>query len=148
MAPTIQRSPATSSHVEVVLQPQLKNCLLNLPSSLVAVLLNANTIAQNVVVELSYRAPTPPGVDDKVKSAGIGKSLYLGWTGMQSQSKLAPVVGRDGISGGRSGGGRQEHDVATVEIDATFGRLLGLTDGQKVRSGTRTVGIYWADLRQ
>jgi hypothetical protein len=51
---------------------------------------------------------------------------------MPSKRKLAPVVGRDGISGGSSG---REHEVATVEIDSTFGRVLGLTEGQKVRDG-------------
>jgi hypothetical protein len=30
---------------EVVLQPQLKSCLVNLPSSLVSVLVNANTVS-------------------------------------------------------------------------------------------------------
>ena len=52
---------------------------------------------------------------------------------MQSQAKLAPVVGRDGFAGGRGGGGRQEQDVPTVEVDATFGRLVGLSEGMKVR---------------
>lgn len=49
---------------------------------------------------------------------------------MQSQSKLAPMVGKNGIN--RSGGSRQEQDVVTIEIDATLGRMLGLTDGLKV----------------
>lgn len=49
---------------------------------------------------------------------------------MQSQNKLAPIVGKNGIN--RSGGARQEQDVATVEIDATLGRMLGIADGQKV----------------
>ena len=56
---------------------------------------------------------------------------------MQSQQKLAPMVGRDGIAGAR-GGGRHEQDVPTVEVDATFGRLLGLSEGMKVR-GCKTV---------
>ena len=48
---------------------------------------------------------------------------------MQSQNKLAPVVDKRGIN--RSGG-RQEQDVATVEIDATLARMLGIADGLKV----------------
>ncbi|KAK4913754.1 hypothetical protein LTR28_013734, partial [Elasticomyces elasticus] len=48
---------------------------------------------------------------------------------MQSQHRLAPIVGGDGVGNGRSSGAQ---DVATVEMDATFGRLLGLAEGQKV----------------
>ncbi|KAK3718927.1 Peroxisome biosynthesis protein pex1 [Vermiconidia calcicola] len=125
----------STAQAELTLLPSLKNCLLNLPSSLVAVLLNSNTVAQNVVVELSYRQPAPAGQqqqDAKQKAAAsVSKSVFLGWTGMQSQSKLAPVVGKDGIAGSRDGG-RQEREVPTVEVDATFGRLLGLGDGMKV----------------
>lgn len=47
---------------------------------------------------------------------------------MPSKRRLAPVVGRDGISTGSS----REQEVSTVELDTTFGRLLGLADGQKV----------------
>lgn len=132
MPPAAHRSPTSASQAEVVLQPQLKNCLLNLPSPLVAALQNANTIAQNVVVELSYRVPAPAGPDGKVKSSGPAKSIYLGWTGMQSQSKATPIVGRNGINGGKGSAGRQDQEVATVELDATYGRLLGIANGQKV----------------
>ncbi len=48
---------------------------------------------------------------------------------MQSRSKPAPIVDRDGISGMR---GKVAGDVSLVEIDATFARTLGLSDGQKV----------------
>jgi peroxin-1 len=51
---------------------------------------------------------------------------------MQSKRKLAPVVGRDGISGTRGSSSGREQDIALVEIDATFARTLGLSDGQKV----------------
>lgn len=47
---------------------------------------------------------------------------------MPSKRKLAPVVSRDGISGGFS----REQEISTVELDTTFGRLLGLAEGQKV----------------
>jgi hypothetical protein len=33
----------------------------------------------------------------------------------------------------RRSGPRQEQEVAGVEVDGTFGRLLGLRDGMKVR---------------
>lgn len=47
---------------------------------------------------------------------------------MPSRRKLAPVVGKDGISSGSSA----REELATVELDTTFGRLLGLAEGQKV----------------
>lgn len=49
---------------------------------------------------------------------------------MPSKRKPAPVVGRDGINGGFS----REQEASSVELDTTFGRLLGLTEGQKVPS--------------
>lgn len=46
---------------------------------------------------------------------------------MPSKRKLAPVVGHDGISSSR------DQEASTVELDTTFGRVLGLVEGQKVR---------------
>jgi peroxin-1 len=51
---------------------------------------------------------------------------------MQSKRRLAPVVSRDGISGVRGNPAGREQEVPLVEIDATFARTLGITDGQKV----------------
>lgn len=51
---------------------------------------------------------------------------------MQSKRRPAPVVGREGLSGTRGGPAVREQDMQTVEIDATFARLVGLSDGQKV----------------
>ncbi|KAF1965021.1 peroxisome biosynthesis protein-like protein (PAS1/Peroxin-1) [Bimuria novae-zelandiae CBS 107.79] len=124
--PTGQVAPA-----EIALQQSLKNCLVNLPSSLVSVLVNANTVAQNVIVELSYRQPPPPGASES-KNTSPQKSVFLGWTGMQSKRKLAPVVSREGLSGTRGGPAAREQDVQTVELDMTFARLIGLNEGQKV----------------
>ena len=123
----------STAQAELIFLPNLKNCLLNLPSALVAVLLNSNTVAQNVIVELSYRQAVPPSQqqDPKQRPLSVSKSVFLGWTGMQSQPKLAPMVGREGIAGAR--GDRQEKEVPTVELDATFARLLGLSEGMKVR---------------
>ncbi|KAF2109073.1 P-loop containing nucleoside triphosphate hydrolase protein [Lophiotrema nucula] len=126
MPPTGQAAKA-----EVALQQSLKNCLVNLPASLVAVLVNANTIAQNVIVELSYRQPPPPGVSDS-KTTSPQRSVFLGWTGMQSKRRIAPVVGRDGLSGTRGGPAAREQDVQAVEVDTTFARLIGLAEGQTV----------------
>ncbi|KAF2876832.1 peroxisome biosynthesis protein-like protein (PAS1/Peroxin-1) [Massariosphaeria phaeospora] len=51
---------------------------------------------------------------------------------MQSKRRIAPLVGRDGLSGSRSGLAAREQDVQAVEVDATFARLIGLTEGQRV----------------
>jgi peroxin-1 len=51
---------------------------------------------------------------------------------MQSKRKLAPVVSRDGLSGTRGVATSREQDVATVEVDTTFARLIGLNEGHKV----------------
>ncbi|KAI5251426.1 AAA-domain-containing protein [Aureobasidium subglaciale] len=123
------RGTKGATPAEVVLQPQLKSCLVNLPSSLVSVLVNANTVAQNVVVELSFRQAAPPG--DK-STASQARSVYLGWTGMQSQTRLAPIVSRNGIQGTRGNAARQDQDVAAVELDSTLARVLGISDGLKV----------------
>ncbi|KAI0486480.1 AAA-domain-containing protein [Xylaria cf. heliscus] len=122
MAP---RKNALSAAAEVSLV-HLKNCLVNLPASLVNLLDNVNTLAQNVVVELNYRpTPTSDG-SGQPNSASNHRSIYVGWTGVQSKRKLVPIVDRDGISSGR------DREVSSVEIDATLAATLGLFDGQKV----------------
>ncbi|KAH6612459.1 P-loop containing nucleoside triphosphate hydrolase protein [Boeremia exigua] len=123
------KKPAGSVvQAEVALQQSLKNCLVHLPASLVSVLVNANAVAQNVVVELSYRQPPPPGASD-TRNAAPQKSLFVGWTGMQSKRRLAPVVDRNGL---RNSPAASQQDIAAVEVDATFARLIGLSEGQKV----------------
>ncbi|KAJ5373196.1 hypothetical protein N7517_005202 [Penicillium concentricum] len=117
MAP---KKPAATAEVALI---PLKNCLVNLPPSLVALLVNANTTAQNVIIELQYKST--PG---KANGASPQQSCFLGWTGMPSKRRLAPIVGREGINSGYS----REQETSTVELDTTFGRLLGLTEGQKV----------------
>ncbi|KAE8351075.1 P-loop containing nucleoside triphosphate hydrolase protein [Aspergillus coremiiformis] len=113
----------STTTAEVALVP-LKNSLVNLPPSLVSLLVNANTAAQNVIVELQYR-PT----SGKAEGNSTHRSCYLGWTGMPSKRRLAPVVGKDGINSGPSS---REQDIPTVELDTTFGRVLGLAEGQRV----------------
>ncbi|OIW34414.1 AAA-domain-containing protein [Coniochaeta ligniaria NRRL 30616] len=116
----------TQSTVAEISLVHLKNCLVNLPSSLVSLLVNVNTPAQNVVVELNYRlAATADGASPKATS----KSIFLGWTGMPSKRKLAPLVDRDGINGAR---GSRDKEVQLVEVDATLAATLGIYDGQKV----------------
>ncbi|OJD25107.1 hypothetical protein ACJ73_03530 [Blastomyces percursus] len=125
MAPVSRK---TSTTAEVALVP-LKNCLVNLPPSLVSLLVNANTPAQNVVVQLQHR-PTSGASNSQSNAGQSQKSSYVGWTGMPSKRRLAPVVSRDGINGAR--GSSREQEIPTVELDSTFARVLGLSDGQRV----------------
>jgi peroxin-1 len=85
--------------------------------------------AQNVIVEISYRLSPQTGSDTKTPSY---RSIFVGWTGLQSKRKLAAVVDRDGISGARGKPPGRDQEVALVEIDATFARTLGISDAQKV----------------
>ncbi|KAJ4296121.1 Peroxisome biosynthesis protein pex1 [Collariella sp. IMI 366227] len=123
MAP---RKNAQSTTAEISLV-HLQNCFVNLPASLASLLANVNTPAQNVVVELAYRVPSPAGGSSS--GAAPTKSIYVGWTGMPSKRRVAPLVGRDGYSSMRGG---REQEVSLVEMDATLAATVGLKDGQKV----------------
>ncbi|KAF4968056.1 hypothetical protein FSARC_4474 [Fusarium sarcochroum] len=101
----------------------LKNCLVNLPSSLVSLLVNVNTPAQNVIVELSYREPSSTG------SGSQQRSIFVGWTGMPSKRRSAPPGTREGLNGSRAS---RDSEVQLVELDATLSKTLGLSEGQKV----------------
>ncbi|KAK2845301.1 hypothetical protein FQN49_005856, partial [Arthroderma sp. PD_2] len=125
MAPS-KRTPTLA---EIALVP-LKSCLVNLPPPLVSLLVNANTPAQNVIVELQHRGPSTSTPNSGKNAQPVQKTAHVGWTGMPSKRRLAPVVTRDGINGTR--GQPKDQDVAVIEIDSTFGRVLGLADGQKV----------------
>ncbi|KAL5121832.1 Peroxisome biosynthesis protein pex1 [Pleosporales sp. CAS-2024a] len=111
-----KKAAATAVQAEVAVKPALKNCLANLPATLVSVLVHANAVAQNVVVELQYRPPPPPAASD-ARHAAPPKSVFVGWTGMQSQRRLPAA---------------SQHDVPAVEVDSAFARLIGLSEGQKV----------------
>ncbi|OBT52885.1 hypothetical protein VE04_06520 [Pseudogymnoascus sp. 24MN13] len=128
MAPKRGSGQAVPAELSLV---HLKNCLVNLPSSLESLLVNTNTVAQNVIVELSYKEMPPPSATGD-KAEPTQKSIYVGWTGMPSRRKLAPIVSKDGISGTRGNASGREQEIPLVEIDATFGQTLGLSDGQKV----------------
>ena len=114
------KKSATQAEVVFV---QLKNCLINLPQSLVNALVNINTPAQNVVVELIYKYGTSPATD----RGSASRSAYVGWTGMPSSKKVLASSGNP-IARGSNG---KISDVV-IELDATFGRTLGLTEGQRV----------------
>ena len=118
-------APAARAEVAFV---SLKNCLVNLPPNLIALLSNANTPVQNVIIELQYRTQTlSKGAISSGGNAGFQRAAYVGWTGMPSRTRPASVVNLD-----RSRPGSRELEVQMVEIDGTFARLLGLVEGQKV----------------
>ncbi|KAL8995877.1 MAG: hypothetical protein Q9169_004485 [Polycauliona sp. 2 TL-2023] len=119
MAPSSKKSPTVA---EVVLV-SLKNCLVNLPQSLVTILENSNVSAQDVVVEIL--------VKDTSISSNHGKSaqrsIYTGWSGMPAARRPSPPS----ASHSERGFTGRESDLACVEIDSTFGRTLGLSNGQR-----------------
>jgi len=51
---------------------------------------------------------------------------------MQSKGKPAPVVGRDGLAGSRGNTVANVQNLSTIEVDATFAQVVGLTAGMKV----------------
>ncbi len=51
---------------------------------------------------------------------------------MSSKSKTPPLVNGHGLFGGGRSDREAGRDIQIVEIDKTFGQLLGLADGQKV----------------
>jgi len=51
---------------------------------------------------------------------------------MQSKGRPAPVVGRDGLAGSRGSAVSSVQSLPTVEVDATFAQVVGLTEGMKV----------------
>lgn len=59
---------------------------------------------------------------------------------MPSRRKLAPVVGRDSLNSSR------EQEGSTVELDTTFGRVLGLGEGQKVGKMRESMRMSQADI--
>ena len=121
-----QINMARPARAEVVLT-SLKNCLVNLPSSLVSVLSNSNILTQNVVVELQWRSQTQSsGAVSSGNAAGFQKSAYVGWTGMQSRARTSS------LTADRRRPGSRDQDVQGLEIDATFAKLLGLSEGQKL----------------
>ncbi|KAK6087338.1 peroxisome biosynthesis protein [Seiridium cupressi] len=121
-----KNAQSTAAEISFV---HLKNCLVNLPSSLVSLLVNLNTPAQNVVVELNYRT-AHSNASTQANGASSQRSIYVGWTGLPSKRKLASLVGRDGINGSR--GTVRDQEVASVEVDAILASTVGLNDGQKV----------------
>ncbi|KAL8782321.1 MAG: hypothetical protein Q9213_005482 [Squamulea squamosa] len=120
MAPLAKKSPTVT---EVVLI-SLKNCLVNLPQSLVTILTNSNVSAQDIIVEILVKDPASSNRGGKTAQ----RSIYTGWSGMPTSRRLAPL----NVSRSERGLNGRETNPSCVEIDATFGRMLGLADGQQV----------------
>ncbi|KAL8749899.1 MAG: hypothetical protein Q9184_006620, partial [Pyrenodesmia sp. 2 TL-2023] len=102
----------------------LKSCLVNLPQSLVDVLVQTNAPAQNVVVEILVKDSAASGKN----GLAVQRSIYVGWTGMPSTRKSTSFASHRH----EQGLARIDAEPAIVEVDATFGRMLGLTEGQRV----------------
>ncbi|KAF3930823.1 hypothetical protein ABW19_dt0200350 [Dactylella cylindrospora] len=124
---TAQRRGPTTKTPAVVALAALKNCLVNLPTGLVSVLVAANTPAQNVVVELSWRVKAPPTTGPITGPATVTRQAFAGWTGMPS--KRQPMQQGPGSFPGSQRGNSLE---GCVEIDSAFARNVGLTEGSKV----------------
>ncbi|KAI5465960.1 P-loop containing nucleoside triphosphate hydrolase protein [Mariannaea sp. PMI_226] len=120
MAP--KRNPS-SVQAEISLA-HLQNCFVNLPTQLVSLLVNVNTPAQNVIVELSFRDTSSTSASPQQRS------VFVGWTGMPSKRRTGPPVGREGVNGMRVSS--RDQDIPLVEIDATLAKSLGLSEGQRV----------------
>lgn len=109
--------------VDVVFS-SLKNCLVNLPPSLIALISNTNTPVQDVVVELQYRSQISSS--GSVSSTQVQRTAFAGWTGMPSRTRPSSILNQERTRSGR------ETEVQTVEVDATFARTLGLVEGQQI----------------
>ena len=106
----------------------LRSCLVNLPGPVSAALHDAGEVAQNVAVELEIPSKTSkPSIRTESVSART-RSLYVGWTGLTS--KAGPAI--TSAYAARRNGGVFNDSQALVEIDAVYGRQLGLYHGQEV----------------
>ncbi|KAL8740691.1 MAG: hypothetical protein Q9190_006631, partial [Brigantiaea leucoxantha] len=124
MAPPLPKS-ATQAEVGLI---QLKNCLINLPQSLVNVLFDLNAPVQNVIVEINYDGNTSLVSSGSDAKSHQPRSVFVGWTGMSSKRRARSIVGR----GKGTSSSSRNSEVLVVELDAVFGRMLGLTEGQRV----------------
>lgn len=77
---------------------------------------------QDVIVELQFKGNDTRSqlVDKEARSQS--RSLFAGWTGLESSNKGTVLVDRRGV----------QDQNCVVEVDSTFAGLFGLVDGQKV----------------
>lgn len=120
----------------------LKNCLVNLPLSIYAPLVERGISPQSLIVELAYTAAAVPGAiksnsgGAKSSSALLNK-VYVGWTGLPSA-----VVG---VSSNQVRGGKGE--LERLDMDPQFAAMLGngLVEGTPVNMiplPSPYVGLY------
>ena len=77
-----------------------------------------------MVIEIQYKEPSSTATTSKRFNGTSHRSVFAGWTGMASTAKSPATVERSGR--------RPREEMGVVEIDAIFGRMLGLVDGGKV----------------
>jgi peroxin-1 len=87
----------------------LRNALINVPPKLEAALNASNTLAQNVVIQISW------------KEGGKDKNAYTGWTGMSCRKTTSPI------------GTRKNEVVSMFDIDPAFAANVGLREGTRVQ---------------
>src|SRR5271170_1659665 len=87
----------------------LRNALINVPPKLEAALNASNALAQNVVIQISW------------KKGGKDKNAYTGWTGMSCRKTTSPV------------GTRKNEVVSMFDIDPAFAANVGLREGTRVQ---------------
>lgn len=104
---------------------QLRNCLVNLPSTLVGILDGAKTPVQNCIVELQLRAPSSSPLSHF-------RSIFVGWTGFSSKSRASLTSSRNFNRDQPYGSSSGPTDTPTVELDSAFARNLNIVDGAKV----------------
>ncbi|RPA76222.1 AAA-domain-containing protein [Ascobolus immersus RN42] len=109
-------SSSTRTPAVVSLVP-LKNSLCNLPGSLASSLVVSNTPAQNVLIEIIYEPPAPPGPDGKPGPKPAPKSIFCGWTGMQSKPRL---------------GTTSKRSDPTLELDPSFALANHLSESTPI----------------
>jgi peroxin-1 len=87
----------------------LRNALINVPPKIEAALNASNTLAQNVVIQISW------------KDGSKDKNAFTGWTGVSCRKTSSPV------------GPRKNDGVAMFDIDPAFAANVGLREGTKVQ---------------
>lgn len=116
------RRTATPAEISLV---QLRNCLVNLPSTLVSILDDAKTPVQNCIIELQLSGAGP-------STSPPFQSVFVGWTGFNSKSRASLTSSRHSNRDQHYSSSSGPTDTPTVELDSAFARNLNIIDGAKV----------------
>src|SRR5437667_1273152 len=92
----------------IVAFESLRNALINVPPRIEAALNASNTLAQNVVIQISWKEGTRD------------KNAYTGYTGVSCRKTASPV------------GGRKNDLIPMLDIDPVFATNVGLREGVRV----------------